>query len=56
MQPIKGADLHPGDLVFMDAEGAGRATHVGMMVGDLNDDRQWDAGIRQLRRDLAGAT
>jgi cell wall-associated NlpC family hydrolase len=42
MQPVASADLQPGDLVFMDTEGAGRVTHVGMLAGDLNGDGQWD--------------
>ena len=42
MQSISAADLQPGDLVFMDTEGAGRVTHVGMLAGDLNGDGQWD--------------
>jgi cell wall-associated NlpC family hydrolase len=42
MQPVTIADLQPGDLVFMDTEGAGRVTHVGMLAGDLNGDGQWD--------------
>jgi cell wall-associated NlpC family hydrolase len=42
MQPVRPAELQPGDLVFMDTEGAGRVTHVGMLAGDLNGDGQWD--------------
>jgi cell wall-associated NlpC family hydrolase len=42
MQPVPPADLQPGDLVFLDTEGAGRVTHVGMLAGDLNGDGQWD--------------
>jgi cell wall-associated NlpC family hydrolase len=42
MQAVTIADLQPGDLVFMDTEGAGRVTHVGMLAGDLNGDGQWD--------------
>ncbi len=42
MQPVTIADLQPGDLIFMDTEGAGRVTHVGMLAGDLNGDGQWD--------------
>jgi cell wall-associated NlpC family hydrolase len=42
MQPVIPADLQPGDLVFLDTEGAGRVTHVGMLAGDLNGDGQWD--------------
>ncbi len=42
MQSVTTADLQPGDLVFLDTEGAGRVTHVGMLAGDLNGDGQWD--------------
>jgi cell wall-associated NlpC family hydrolase len=42
MQAVTIADLQPGDLVFMDTEGAGRVTHVGMLAGDLDGDGQWD--------------
>jgi cell wall-associated NlpC family hydrolase len=42
LRPVDITKLQPGDLVFMDTEGAGRVTHVGMLAGDLNGDGQWD--------------
>jgi cell wall-associated NlpC family hydrolase len=42
MTPIAASQLQPGDLVFFAIEGGRRVDHVGMLVGDLNGDGQWD--------------
>jgi cell wall-associated NlpC family hydrolase len=41
MRPVEAGTLKPGDLVFFAIEGRG-IDHVGMLVGDLNGDGQWD--------------
>jgi cell wall-associated NlpC family hydrolase len=44
MSPVTQDQLQPGDLVFMDTSEpiVGAITHVGMLVGDLNGNGQWD--------------
>lgn len=39
---VEQMNARPGDLIFFDTMRAGRVTHVGMLVGDLNGDGQWD--------------
>jgi cell wall-associated NlpC family hydrolase len=41
MTPVAANELQPGDLVFF-AIGGGRVDHVGMLIGDLNGDGDWD--------------
>ncbi len=41
MQPVDLAQLAPGDLIFFAIGGQG-IDHVGMLVGDLNGNGQWD--------------
>ncbi|MFV9505963.1 MAG: C40 family peptidase [Oscillochloridaceae bacterium umkhey_bin13] len=41
MRSVTSADLRPGDLVFFAIAGGG-IDHVGMLVGDLNGDGEWD--------------
>ena len=41
MTPVAANELQPGDLVFF-AIGGRRVDHVGMLVGDLNGDGDWD--------------
>lgn len=41
MRSAEMGSLKPGDLVFFAIEGRG-IDHVGMLVGDLNGDGQWD--------------
>lgn len=42
MAGIDPFSLLPGDLAFFDMNGDGRIDHVGMLVGDLNGNGQWD--------------
>lgn len=42
MTPVDAGQLQPGDLVFFAIAGRGHVDHVGMLVGDLNGDGQWD--------------
>ncbi|HWQ10181.1 MAG TPA: NlpC/P60 family protein, partial [Holophaga sp.] len=41
LTPVDQGALQPGDLVYFAIDG-GRVDHVGMLVGDLDGDGQWD--------------
>lgn len=41
MRPVSQAEIKPGDLIFF-AIGGGEIDHVGMLIGDINGNGQWD--------------
>lgn len=42
LKPASQSQLQPGDLVYFAIEGGGYADHVGMLIGDINGNGQWD--------------
>ncbi len=42
MTAVDSSAIQPGDLVFFDIDRNGQIDHVGMLVGDLNGNGQWD--------------